>query len=269
MPKRSRTVRRPRRQQHVANVPRDANAYLPFQQARTIPLNAIWWSSIVRTTNAEHVQRLADAVRLPPVVVWEFEKGKFRGVDGYHRWLAAKNRGDVAIRAIVRDYSGTDSEKQFDFECVQMNLQHGLPLTRWERDSAIRRLWSRWGFSPTRPHGVTLEELGKFFNLTKQRIHQIVTSAAGGPVDRLTEAALVRNNRTIVQSSQPHGAGFSPLGRFSAAANRLSTVLNDPLLIRQLLREHQREVHTTVERLRVLLDQVLNLSGASSPGPIS
>src|SRR5262245_64862160 len=144
---------------------------------REVPIEAIDWSSALRSPNRAHVGRLADATSLPLPVVWEVERGKFRGVDGFHRWLVAKAQGDKRIQAEIRHYpQGEQGEKRFDFESIELNIQHGLPLTRYERDRAILRLWRRWGRREDRPDGVTLEDVGRVFNLTKQRVGQIIQS---------------------------------------------------------------------------------------------
>lgn len=110
-------------------------------ETRELPIETIDWSLAVRNIQRGHIGRLAGAASLPSVVVWEYEKGRFRGVDGYHRWYLAKLRRQETIHAIVRHYgSGPSGEKQFDFDCIRLNIQHGLPLTREERDRAIVRL---------------------------------------------------------------------------------------------------------------------------------
>jgi hypothetical protein len=158
-------------------------------------MGKIDWSSALRTANRAHVGRLADATTLPLVVVWEIERGQFRGVDGFHRWLLAKARGERSVRAEVRHYpQGDAGEKRFDFDSIELNIQHGLPLTRYERDRAILRLWRRWGRAENRSDGVTLEEVGRVFNLTKQRVGQIVrskkTEMAAAEVVRLDDASV-------------------------------------------------------------------------------
>src|SRR5206468_4844530 len=96
--------------------------------------------------------------------------------------------------------AGKQGEKAFDFECVQSNMEHGLPLSREERDRAIFPIWERWGAS--RVEGETLDRLGKIFNPTKQRIHQIVRS--GPHAERALAAA------RLAATSCDSGTGQSP-----------------------------------------------------------
>src|SRR5438876_1172048 len=182
---------------------------------RHIATDAIDWSLALRSINLEHIERLSGAERLPPIKVWEFSPGHFRGIDGYHRWGVAKERGDRHVEVIVRHFpAGKQGEKAFDFECVQSNMEHGLPLSREERDRAIFRIWERWGGA--RVEGETLDRLGQIFNLTKQRIHQIIRS--GGPA----QASLGGTSATgLAAGSGDHGSGQSPKrfrasGRFSS-----------------------------------------------------
>jgi len=239
---------------------------------RQIPLASIDWSSAVRRPNREHIERLGGAVNLPAVVVWEYERDKFRGVDGYHRWLLAKLRGHSSTKAMVRHYpSGDLGERQFDLDAVRMNIEHGLPLTREERDRAIIRLWTRWGRISARPDGVTLEELGQAFGLTKGRIHQIIYACRAQPTPGTTaerrvtrEPANVPVTRDGRATAEPEGhrcraqvtSGFSPFGRFSAAAKRLTTVLGDRRFLAQLLDERP-DVRQTLCQLRDLLEGII------------
>ena len=216
---------------------------------REIPIEAIDWSSALRSPNRAHVGRLADATSLPLLVVWEVERGKFRGVDGFHRWLVAKAQGDKRVQAEVRHYpQGELGEKRFDFESIELNIQHGLPLTRYERNRAILKLWRRWGRSEDRPDGVTLEEVGKVFNLTKQRVGQIIQSnksdTARAVLPELFESD-VSKKTTGVRT------------RFNAAAKRLSTVLRDTNVMRHLISDQRPETRKTLQELRDLLDVVL------------
>src|SRR5438093_12602261 len=72
-------------------------------ETRDLLLDAIDWSITVRQVHKEHIGRLAGAATLPSVVV-EYEKGRYRGVDGFHRWQLAKLRGQQTIQAVVRHY---------------------------------------------------------------------------------------------------------------------------------------------------------------------
>src|SRR5262249_16747276 len=216
---------------------------------REVPIEAIDWWSALRSPNRAHVGRLVDATSLPLLVVWEVERGKFRGVDGFHRWLVAKARGDKRVQAEVRHYpQGELGEKRFDFESIELNIQHGLPLTRYERDRAILRLWRRWGRREDRPDGVTLEDVGRLFNLTKQRVGQIVQSNKSD-----TDAAFLAEVFESDVSKKATGFGT----RLNAAAKRLTTVLRDTDVMRHLLSDQRPETRKTLQELRDLLDVVL------------
>lgn len=228
-----------------------------------MPIDAIDWSRAIRSINVDHVQRLAGAAQLPAIKAWEIRPGACLGIDGYHRWRLAKERGDRVVEVIVRRFpKGREGEKAFDLECVRSNLQHGLPLTREERDAAIIQIWKRWGAQGALSRGETLESLGKLFNLTKQRIHQIVSLAepeADAPIggrfpgrpEDFGAPGVHRDRRRVVPG------GFSTFGRFSAATRRLSRVLGDPDLIRDLLRQREAEVREELRQLRSLIDVVV------------
>jgi hypothetical protein len=227
---------------------------------RYIPTEAIDWSLALRSINLEHLERLSGAERLPPIKVWEFEPGHFRGIDGFHRWGVAKDRGDKQVEVIVRHYPpGKQGEKAFDFECVQSNMEHGLPLSREERDRAIQRIWQRWGSA--RVEGETLVRLGEIFNLTKQRIHQIVRS--GGAVDLSSDASMGgfaagRGNGNGPSPKRFRAGGrFSSFGRFSAATRRLSRLLADTDVLGELLSQRRSEVVEELLQLRQRLDALI------------
>jgi len=241
--------------------PKRAVARRVTSAKRHIATGAIDWSLALRSINVEHLERLSGAERLPPIKVWEFAPGHFRGIDGFHRWGVAKERGDKHVEVIVRHFPpGKQGEKAFDFECVQSNIEHGLPLSREERDRAILRIWQRWGGA--RVEGETLDGLGQIFNLTKQRIHQIVRS--GG-----REASLGGTSATgVAPGSGDNGGGHSPkrfrasgrfssFGRFSAATRRLTRLLADTDVLGELLRQRRSEVVEELLQLRRRLDALI------------
>ncbi len=222
---------------------------------RHISTEALDWSLALRSINLEHIERLSGAERLPPIKVWEYAPGQFRGIDGYHRWGVAKERGDKHVEVIVRHFpSGKMGEKAFDFECVQSNIEHGLPLSREERDRAILRIWQRWGGA--RVEGETLDRLGQIFNLTKQRIHQIVKSGADGSLNGALNGGLAENGAPSPRRFRASGR-FSSFGRFSAATRRLSRLLQDTDVLRELLRQRRAEVVEELVQLRSRLDALI------------
>jgi hypothetical protein len=230
---------------------------------RQIATESIDWSLALRAINLEHIDRLSGVERLPPIKVWEFTPGRFRGIDGYHRWGVAKGRGDKRVDVIVRHFPpGEPGEKAFDFECVQSNMEHGLPLSKDDRDRAILRIWQRWGGS--RVDGETLDQLGRIFNLTKQRIHQIVR--AGGSTELPGNGAV---SAGLVVSPGENGNGptpkrfrasgrFSSFGRFSAATRRLSRLLADTDVLTELLKQRRSEVVEELLQLRRRLDALID-----------
>lgn len=234
---------------------------------QSVPIDAIDWSFSIRPISMDHVDRLAAATQLPPIKVWQFQAGKYRGIDGYHRWHLAKARGDKAIETIICRFSQTESgERAFEFECIRSNLQHGLPLTRHQRDRAIARIWNRWGRAAKRSkRGITLDQLGKLFNLTKARIHQIVSSTSEfgsetdlGPLDEHgPNVTSELDARGHLRPFQAHPGGFSSFGRFSSATVRLSRLLADDDFIGKLLHEGNPEVLRVLVRLRALIDHVV------------
>lgn len=193
-------------------------------QVRQIPTQAIDWTFTIRTLNVVHLERLTGAERLPALKVWEVEPDRFLGIDGYHRWHLAKLRDEDTVVASLHHFpQGQDGERAFEAACIQSNVNHGLPLTKAERDSAIHRFWVRWGRCKDRPDGETLESVGRMFNLSRQRVHQIVTDRGSceAPDD---------------------GRGFSSFGRFTAATRRIATLMADTTLLEELIRERPDDV---------------------------
>jgi ParB-like chromosome segregation protein Spo0J len=84
--------------------------------------------------NDEHIRLLAESEeRLPPIIV---HGRSGRVIDGIHRVHAATLRGEDKIEARV--YEGTDGDAFL--LAVQMNIAHGLPLTRADRTTAAARI---------------------------------------------------------------------------------------------------------------------------------
>jgi hypothetical protein len=248
---------------------RPARASTAAANVQRTPIDAIDWSFAIRPISLEHVDRLAAATQLPPIKVWQVQAGKYRGIDGYHRWRLAKSRGDKDVEtSIFRFPQGESGEKAFELECVRSNLQHGLPLTREQRDRAIVRIWNHWGRAARRSaSGMTLDQLGQLFNLTKPRIHQIISSrteTSGPSGDALSpgdedadaiEDEVQSNDRQ--RPVQAHPGGFSSFGRFSSATVRLSKLLSDEDFVGKLFRERNPEVLKVLVKLRALIDNVV------------
>jgi AraC-like DNA-binding protein len=69
-----------------------------------------------------------DAV-LPPVLV---QRSDMTIIDGFHRYLATRMKGDQRIRVVYFDGSVEDAE----LEAIRANVAHGKPLTLAERHHA-------------------------------------------------------------------------------------------------------------------------------------
>jgi ParB-like chromosome segregation protein Spo0J len=82
----------------------------------------------------DHVAVLAESdAQLPPIIV---HAQSMQVIDGSHRVRAAILRGEEKIEA--RMYHGTDDDAFV--LAVQMNIAHGLPLTRADRTAAAVRI---------------------------------------------------------------------------------------------------------------------------------
>jgi hypothetical protein len=208
-------------------------------EVRQVPVNAIEWSFVIRAIDKTHLERLKGAARLPAIKVWEVKPGVYRGIDGYHRWRIAKDRGVEHVLAVLyRFANSSEGEKAFQTECIRSNVHHGLPLTKAQRDAAILGFWSRWGRTEGRPHGETLDSIGKLFSLTRQRVHQIVSLNA--------------------HSDETSGAhGFSSFARFTAATRRMSTLLADSAFLDQLVDERADDVLNGLRELDEAISAVL------------
>ena len=231
-----------RLKRHRHDTPKHHTPAVPPQrqpEVRQVPVKAIEWSFVIRAIDTTHLERLRGAARLPAIKVWEVTTGVYRGIDGYHRWRVARDRGEEHVLAILyRFASSSEGEKAFQTECIRSNIHHGLPLTKVQRDAAILGFWSRWGRTGGRPHGETLDSIGKLFSLTRQRVHQIVSLTTG--------------------SDDPSGEhGFSSFARFTAATRRMSTLLADSAFLDQLVDERPDDVLNGLSELNHTLSAVL------------
>jgi hypothetical protein len=233
LPKRSSAAAKPA-------VAKSSLSAVPSQRAasvREIPLDAIDWSWAVRSLDRDHINRLAGAARLPAIKVWEFRPREYRGIDGYHRWRIAADRGEQTVVSLIYQFPRTqEGEKAFEAECIRSNIHHGLPFTKAQRDVAIVRFWRRWGRTDARPAGETLDSVARLFGLTKQRVHQILSS-------------------TVEPGSGERG--FSSFGRFTAATRRMSTLLADARLFDELMHEREVEVIGILQDLHSTIARVL------------
>ncbi|MFJ8621285.1 ParB N-terminal domain-containing protein [Kitasatospora sp. NPDC093550] len=101
-----------------------------------VPIGSLVASDSPRTAgeSPEHAELLAEVQsRLPPIVV---HRPTMRIIDGMHRVQAARLRGEDSIE--VR-YVGGSVEDAFVL-AVQLNSEHGMPLSRQDRVAAAERI---------------------------------------------------------------------------------------------------------------------------------
>lgn len=85
---------------------------------------------------ADHIELLAAAeTDLPPILV---HRRTMRVIDGMHRLRAVELRGETEIE--VQFFNGT--EQDAFVEAVKANIEHGLPLTKADREAAATRIIS-------------------------------------------------------------------------------------------------------------------------------
>ncbi len=122
-------------------------AWEPVQLDK-LPTAVLSISSLVLTEtprqggeSVDHVEVLAESdAQLPPIVVHGQSK---QVIDGMHRVRAAVLRGEEKIEA--RIYHGTEDDAFV--LAVQLNIAHGLPLTKADRTAAAVRIMAshpRW-----------------------------------------------------------------------------------------------------------------------------
>jgi ParB-like chromosome segregation protein Spo0J len=119
-------------------------AGLQTQPSTKVPIDEVRISETPRLDgeNVEHVQILAEFDgTFPPIVV---QRSTMRVIDGIHRLLAARMQNAETI-----DVEFFDGDDQSAFVlAVQLNMKHGLPLSRAERRAAaVRIIQSHPGWS--------------------------------------------------------------------------------------------------------------------------
>lgn len=101
-----------------------------------VPVDQVTESRLVRVAgpSPEHVSALAQCTAdLPPILV---HRPTMQVIDGVHRLLAARLRGDATIRARFVDGSAEDAFVL----AVSTNVTQGLPLTLADRSAAASRI---------------------------------------------------------------------------------------------------------------------------------
>ena len=105
-------------------------------KTETVPIELILPSDSPRLDgeNEEHIHILAvSQTPLPPIVV---HRHTMRVIDGMHRLRASLLRGQKTIE--VEFFDGTSADAFID--AVKANINHGLPLTRSDREAAAARI---------------------------------------------------------------------------------------------------------------------------------
>ncbi|MAG85861.1 MAG: hypothetical protein CMB97_00385, partial [Flavobacteriaceae bacterium] len=113
--------------------------------------------------------------QLPPVVVFATDEGNLLA-DGFHRIKAAKKLGLTEIEADVKQGTRKDAEEY----AVLANLKHGKPLTRKERQKAIKRMLI---LHPERANNWIAEELGVSDMTVKKYREELESASQIGKVD--------------------------------------------------------------------------------------
>ncbi|MEU4160890.1 ParB/RepB/Spo0J family partition protein [Actinoplanes sp. NPDC026670] len=104
---------------------------------RRIPIAALRMANSPRTRglDQDHVLALSDTgAPLPPIIV---DRTTMRVIDGMHRLTAALRNGQEAISAVLVDSAGDDESFLLS---VELNVAHGLPLTRADRRAAVEQI---------------------------------------------------------------------------------------------------------------------------------
>jgi ParB-like chromosome segregation protein Spo0J len=102
----------------------------------TAPIDSLLpaYSPRLNGENLDHVRLLAESeATLPPILV---HRGSMRIVDGMHRLRVAQLRGDAEVR--IEYFEGTELDAFI--RAVELNVTHGLPLTRADREAAAARI---------------------------------------------------------------------------------------------------------------------------------
>jgi ParB-like chromosome segregation protein Spo0J len=108
----------------------------PIKGKKPVPVISLLSGDSPRIAGEDpnHVRQLAETeADLPPILV---HRQTMRVIDGMHRLEAARVRGDELVS--VEYFDGTDFEAFV--MAVRLNVTHGLPLTRADREAAAARI---------------------------------------------------------------------------------------------------------------------------------
>lgn len=157
----------------------------------------------VRQEKTEGLQELAASVKggsvLPPLIVTDLGKGRYRLLDGERRWLAAGIAGIERVPCIVQPPKG-----YLDTRIEQMQRNHALPMTplEWAQGSYhaylaanIAALASEQGIAdPTEG----LVEAGVKPTAQREKLEGWLAEVAGMPVTDYLTTPKVRVPRKVV-----------------------------------------------------------------------
>jgi ParB-like chromosome segregation protein Spo0J len=128
--------------------------------------------------------------QLPPVLVFDID-GRLWLADGFHRLAAYRREGRATLPAIVRRGTRQEAEEA----AIRENAQHGRPLTRGEKETAILRLLDR------RPK-LTATAIAAIVGCA----HQLVSHVGKAEQVRATTAATAANIGTRAPSTTTYTA---------------------------------------------------------------
>jgi ParB-like chromosome segregation protein Spo0J len=171
----------------------------------TVPIDSLIPANSPRLDgeNLDHVRLLAESdATLPPILV---HRGTMRIVDGMHRLRVAQLRGDTEV--CVEYFEGTELEAFI--RAVELNVTHGLPLTRADREAAAARIIEssdRWSDRAiAQMTGLSAPTVGKIRALAGP-VRSVESEARIGRDGRVRplNSALGRQRASELIAAQPH-----------------------------------------------------------------
>jgi len=134
---------------------------------KTIPISKLKNDDeyVIRPLNEDAINRYVDLFKAGKQKSIKIQKGTNLIVDGYHRVEAAKRLGLEKIKANVIDIPDNEIRSQ----AFKANKNHGVPLTREERDELIVKLYHKDGKTP--------QQIADIIELTDRWIREILSQA--------------------------------------------------------------------------------------------
>jgi ParB-like chromosome segregation protein Spo0J len=135
-------------------------------------IRADWELQVRKELDSDAVDRYQDLWDSMPALELYRVEDELLLVDGFHRFEAATGLGLSEVEATITD--GT--HEQAEEAAILANTEHGLPLTKPERNEAIKRLCALgWNYA----------DIGARFGITKGRISQLLNPTTGLETKRL------------------------------------------------------------------------------------